>query len=411
MEMLVQFNFENFKSFRDENTLDMTATSIKEHPYNVIEYTSKDRFLKVATIYGANASGKSNVIEAFNFMRYFVLNSLAINEDINKKDEIIPVKSFAFDDNKNETSLFEVFFIVDNVEYQYGFTVDNKRIYEEWLYSRNIRRKNTTTLFQREGNDIVCGAKMKDAEKFIESVDDKTLFVTLTAKTNVKVSKIVFKWFLDSFVIDFGDSIFEAYISNYLSNEIITDEVYKKKVEEFLIAIDTGIKGIRVEEIKDDKKKKYRIFAKHATKTGEMVEIPFEEESSGTIKMFCLFNFFLKSLENGTPLFIDELNAKLHPLLVRYIVNMFHDPEINKKNAQLIFTTHDVSTLTKDVFRRDEIWFTEKDEEGVSTLFSLVEYRLDDNSKVRNDATYNKDYLSGRYGAIPILREFNILED
>lgn len=407
--MLVQFNFKNFKSFRDENTLDMSAANIKEHPYNVIEYTSKDKLLKVATIYGANASGKSNVIEAFNFMRYFVINSLAVNEDV-VKDEDIPVKSFAFDSNKNEPSLFEVFFIIDNIEYQYGFTVDNKKIHEEWLFYRNIRRKSYTTLFQRMDDDIDCGEKMTEAEKFKESVDDKTLFLTLTAKTKVKVSKKIFNWFLNSFVMNFGDEIFEVYVSSFLSNKIISDEIYKRKVEEFLTAIDTGIKGIRIEEIKDEKKKMYRIFAKHISREGQEIEIPFEEESSGTIKMFCLFNFFFKALENGTPLFIDELNAKLHPLLIRYIINMFHDPNINKNNAQLIFTTHDVSTLTKDIFRRDEIWFTEKDEDGVSTLYSLVEYRLEDNNKVRNDATYNKDYLSGRYGAIPILKEFDILK-
>ena len=140
------------------------------------------------------------------------------------------------------------------------------------------------------------------------------------------------------------------------------------------------------------------------------MELPFSLESSGTLKMFCLFDFFWDVMNTGSVLFADELNAKLHPLLMRYIINMFHDSSINKKNAQLIYTTHDTFTLTREIFRRDEIWFVEKDGYGVSKLFSLAEFKFEDDSKVRKDATYYKDYLSGRYGAVPLLREFNIME-
>lgn len=415
--MLVQFNFKNFKSFRNEATLDMTATSIKEHPYNLVETKPGNSYLKVAAIYGANASGKSNVIEAFSFMQYFVVNSLVLENVENKHSKrIIPVKGFAFDSiSSGEPSEFEVFFINNDMEYQYGFIVDKEKVHQEWLYCKKVRGRKFDILFERFCNNVECGKKMNDAEKFKDSVEDKTLFLTLTAKTKVKISKIVFQWFMNNSAVDFGDVVFESLIARGISPEILENEVYKNNIENFLVAIDTGIKGIRVEKINESKNEDggegYKVFSKHQIKgSNEYVEIPFDQESSGTQKMFCLFDFFWEVMKNGSVLFIDELNAKLHPFLVRYIINMFHDPSFNKNNAQLVYTTHDTFTLTKDIFRRDEIWFVEKDEEGVSDLYSLVEYKLEDDSKVRNDATYYKDYLSGRYGAVPLLKEYDILE-
>ena len=415
--MLVQFTFKNFKSFKNEATIDMTAMSIKEHTYNVIETKPGDKYLKVAAIYGANASGKSNVIEAFNFMRYFVINSLGLENVENKHNKrTIPVDSFTFDSiSKDEPSEFEVFFIHNDTEYQYGFVVDKEKIHTEWLYRKRVKGKKYDIIFERSYNKVECGSYMSQAEKFKDSLDNKTLFLTLTAKTKVKVSKAVFQWFWNNSAIDFGDVEFENLISCRISPEILENEVYKNKIEDFLIAVDTGINGIRVEKIDSNKNKDemqgYRIFSKHKINNGDQyLEIPFEQESSGTQKMFCLFDFIWEAMENGSVLFVDELNAKLHPYIVRYIINMFHDQSINKNNAQLVYTTHDTFTLTKDVFRRDEIWFVNKNVDGVSDLYSLAEYKLEDETKVRNDATYYKDYLSGRYGAVPLLKEFNILE-
>ena len=414
--MLIQFSFKNYKSFKNETLLDMTATSIKEHPYNLIETDNGSKYLKLAAIYGGNASGKSNVIDAFDFMRYLVINSLTLEKEENKyKKSFIPIKSFIFDNNSNtKTSEFQVFFIYKDIEYQYGFVVDKEKVHEEWLYSKTPKGKKYDTLFERIGNEIECGKKMQDADKFKDSVDETTLFLSLTAKTKIKPSKAVYQWFYNNFIVNFGDINFEKFISRSIPDEILKKDQYKIKLEEFLIAIDTGIKGISVEKIgksKESDENIYEVYSHHiVNEKGDTRKIPFDEESSGTKKMFCLFVFFFDALQNGYTLFIDELNAKLHPLLVRYIINMFHDSSKNINNAQLIFTTHDVFSLTKDTFRRDEVWFTEKDKMGISKLFSLAEYKLDDNSKVRSDATYFKDYTSGRYGAIPLLKEFNILE-
>lgn len=415
--MLIQFNFKNYRSVKNGVSLDMSATSAREHSYNLIETASKEKYLKVAALYGANASGKSNILNAFQFMRYFVLNSLSIERDsdsTDKDDTDIPISSFIFDKSaQNSSSEFEVFFIYNNVEYQYGFSLDKKKIHAEWLYSKSLRKKQFDILFERTGNKVTCGEKLISAEKFSDSIEDQTLFLSLTSKTKIIPSKKVREWFKNSIVIDFGDIVLESLISSIISPEAIENEHYKGKLEEFLSAIDTGIKGIRIEKVKEPNKQKRQctIYSQHLTKdSGKYIEIPFSEESSGTKKMFCLFDFIWTSMNSGNVLFIDELNAKLHPLLTRFIVNMFHDSSINKNNAQLIFTTHDTYILTKDIFRRDEVWFVEKDTNGVSNLYSLAEYKLDDDSKVRNDATYNKDYLAGRYGAIPLLKEFHIME-
>ena len=202
--------------------------------------------------------------------------------------------------------------------------------------------------------------------------------------------------------MDLGNAAIEALITRVLPIKI-KDEKYLKSFERFLKAIDIGIDGIRIEKIKhtssEEDETTCKVYSKHASiDASGYIEIPFSEESGGTQKMFGLYNFLFNCLNEGNTLFIDELDAKLHPLLLRYIINMFHNPDINKNNAQLIYTTHDVSTLTKETFRRDQIWFCENDKKGISNLYSLVEYKLENDKKVRNDATYNKDYLAGRYG-------------
>lgn len=403
--MLVQFTYKNFKSYKEETTLDMTATSIKEHKYNVVENEKGNDLLKVAAIYGA--------IDAFDFMRTFIIESFKRQNE----GKGIPVKRFAFDQEmRNAKAEFEVFFIYEGREYQYGFTVDNKRVHEEYLYKKNNRFKEKyDTLFERSFNKINCGPGFKEGEKFIELLGEATLFLSLISNTKIKDANKVFQWFLNTGVVDFGDVIIEGIVSRLLPISDLKDENYLKGLEEFMKAIDTGIEGIRVEEIKDtineEDEPSYKVYSKHKMLDGNgFVEIPFSEESSRTQKMFSLYRFLIYTLREGNTLLIDELDAKIHPLLLRYIINMFHNPEINKNNAQLIYTTHDIYTLTKETFRRDQIWFTEKDKNGVSSLYSLAEYKLEDNKKVRNDATYNKEYLLGRYGAIPLLKKFNLVK-
>ena len=180
---------------------------------------------------------------------------------------------------------------------------------------------------ERTGNNIECGKRMAEAEKFKDAVDDNTLFLTLTARTKVEVSKTVYQWFFNNTSVDFGNIAFESLISRRISPGILENETYKKRIEDFLIAIDTGIKGIRVEKTKDNENKEaYKVYSRHEIeKSNEYIEIPFDQESSGTQKMFCLFDFLLDVMKKGSVLFIDELNAKLHPILLNIIT--FSCPE------------------------------------------------------------------------------------
>ncbi len=403
--MLIQFNFKNFKSFRDDTSLDMTATSITEHPYNLID-TGEEKYIKTAAIYGANASGKSSVIEAFSFMKSWVVNSL--KNTANK--EGIPIKRFAFDNiSLQEPAEFEVFLKFNDKEYKYGFSLDDKKVFEEWLYVKEKNSKDSyISLFERSENHINYNSKLlKNAENFIPMMEDKTLFLSIISNAKIYYAKQVVDWFVLCSVIDYGNIIFEMALTE-LSSSLIEEKSFENKLVKFLNSIDINIEAIEVLKPQNENDKP-KIYTKHSIKgTDKFYKIPISEESSGTQKMFVLFSSLQNSLQIGIPLFIDELDAKLHPLLLRYILTMFHDKNINKNGAQLIYVTHDSYTLTKDVFRRDQIWFVEKDPDSVSHLYSLAEYKLDGDKKVRKDASYNKDYLLGKYGSVPILRGYDL---
>lgn len=407
--MLIKFNFKNFKSFKNENCLDMEAASIKEHEYNTIDIKDK-KYLKVAAIYGANASGKTNVLEAFEFMK----EKLMVSDDTNmNSNEIDNYYSFSFDaKTKNEPIALEVTFLAENKKmYQYGFEIRNKDIVSEWLYCKKINK--VTPIFDRDENKVKFNRNYKaKVNKF--DVDSKSLFLSLYRKIEKDNEdfKSVYDWFLNSYYLDLGNPKFENKINRLISLKILDDKEYRKRLIEFIKVFDLGIDDIDV-KIKDARSlenntlSQIELNAIHKNENGEKALLPFYLESKGTLKMFYLYNFIMSALEDGSRLFIDELDAKLHPLLTRYIINLVHDKEKNTGNGQLIYSTHDITNLNKETFRRDEIWFTEKDKYGISELFSLSDYKID-NTKIRNDATYNKDYLTGRYGAIPVFEEFNI---
>ncbi len=400
--MLIQFNFKNFKSFKDDSSLDMTATTITEHPYNLFS-SDGDKYVKIAAIYGANASGKSSVLEAFKFMQNWIIFSFkttATTEDI-------PIKRFAFDSEALKyPAEFEVFFKYKSNEYQYGFSLDNTKIFEEWLYLKKDNIKNEyIPLFERSKTYIKCNSKLlKGAENFASMVKNKTLFLSIISNTKVPYAKDVLDWFLAP-VIDYGDIKFESKLMKK-TPPFIENEQYQMELVEFLNSININIEGIIVEKSKDNE---IEIYTKHLMKDKKSYyKMPLSEESSGTQKIFILFNYLRGALNKGMPIFIDEFDAKLHPLLLRYILTMFHDENKNKNGAQLIYTTHDNYTLTKDIFRRDQIWFVEKGLDSVSHLYSLSRYKSDDDKKMKKDDSYSKDYLLGKYGSVPILRGYDM---
>lgn len=423
--MLIQFNFENYKSFRNDTSLDLTATKISEHNNRIVSIAN-DRLLRVAAIYGANASGKSNVHDAFRFMANYVLQSWGFGgEGTNKKHRQLKVKPFMFDkSSQNEKSTFEVFFIdsSDSTQksYQYGFSLKGNSVVEEWLYYKAKTAKEYNTIFYRNmENKRLEFEKLApiQAETIKSALEAETLIVSLGAKLKIPKLKMVYNWFWNNEVIDFSNDFESLFRSNTLPKNFVEDSDVQKLVVQFFNSFDESIIGFDIKKISvegnnDDENESYTISAKHKIiNSDEVALIPLQDESKGTLEMFSLFPFMQQVLNNGSVLFVDELNTKLHPLLVRNVILTFANPEINTKNAQLIFTTHDSWQLSNNLLRRDEIWFTEKNSDGISSLYSLADFVDEDGVKIRKDESYEKNYLLGKYGAIPSLKTIDFLKE
>lgn len=417
--MLVQFTFNNFKSFRDEVTLDMTASGISEHKNHVADIAN-DKILKIAAIYGANASGKSNIYDAYKYMTYYVVNSFKFGgEDTSESENnYLNPTPFIFDgSSKNEASSFEIFF-VDNEDktaktYQYGFKLKSNEVIEEWLYYKSKTSKDYRSIFYRNKDEKNQYDGIKKGSDNIEmSLEKETLIVSLGSKLKISKLKMVRDWFMKNELVDFGNPAENYLLSRIIPKDFIDEKDEQMAVIKYLSTFDDAIKDFDVERKQTDgNKNRIKINAFHKMiDSDDLGVLPFKDESSGTLKMFALYAPIKSVLEKGSTLFIDELNTRLHPLLVRNIILMFSNPKLNLNNAQLLFTTHDSWQLSNDVLRRDEIWFVDKSSDGVSDLFSLIDFVDNEGGKIRKDEMYSKNYLLGKYGAIPILKSFNILK-
>jgi AAA15 family ATPase/GTPase len=424
--MLLQFNFKNYKSFRDGATLDMSATKITEFSDRVISI-GNEKVLPVAAIFGANASGKSNVQEAFRFMATYVVQSFAFggeSTDVRGKRRFLNSTPFLFDaDSSNAESTFEVYFI-DSEEhgaktYNYGFVIDKNGVAEEWLnYASKSSRGKFRTIFYRDvkSNELdLSGLPEKNRENIEVALERETLVVSLGAKLKISRLKFIRDWFVNLNFADYGEPFENLIMSRLIPDGFDSDKNVRKNVVKYLSAFDDSIVDFIVEKApddKDDEDEHFKIEAVHKmVNSNKTVSIPLNEESAGTLKMFSLYPVFFETLTVGSVLFIDELNARLHPLLVRSFIIAFLDPEINVNHAQLVFTSHDSWQLNSNLLRRDEIWFTEKDHDGISTLYSLADFLDDDGLKIRKDENYEKNYLLGKYGAIPSLKSLDIFRE
>lgn len=423
--MLIQFNFKNFKSFRDEVSLDLSATKITEHESHVVDIAN-DKLLKVAAIYGANASGKSNVYDAFDYMTYYVAESFNFGgeEDSRwkKESKYLKVTPFLFDEKScDEESTFEVFY-VDNAEnsgkiYQYGFSLRRNEVVEEWLYSKAKTARNNyrTVFYRKKGEELEMNGFFKNhMENIKASLNKETLIVSLGTKLRIDKLKKVRDWFMNNEILDFGDPAENYFRSRMLPEGFIDSKDVQGNVVKYFSSFDEAIQDFDVEELQQEDEKDtgkgYKIDALHRMADSQkMASIPLKLESSGTLKMFALYPSLKDVLDHGGTLFIDELNARLHPLLVRNIILTFLSPEINTQNAQLIFTTHDIWQFSNELLRRDEIWLVNKNRDGVSDLYSLADFKDEEGNKVRRDEALSKKYLTGNYGAIPALKPMNML--
>ena len=419
--MLIQFRFKNFKSFRDDTILDLSATKITEHSDRVIS-AGYDKLLPTAAIFGANASGKSNVIEAFRYMMTYVIESFSYGGDPNDrktKNKKLKYTPFLFDSASRDAEFsFEVYFMGTEERgyksYNYGFTLNQDGVIEEWLNSKAKTAREYKHVFYRNGNELdLSGLPTKSQELIRISLNKEALIVSLGAKLKVTKLKSIRDWFYNTNFTNFGNPYENVFLSSLIPDGFAENKSVQDKVVAYFSSFDSSIIGFHTEVLKgeDEDHRHVKIDAIHCMVNGGPASMPLEEESDGTLKMFALYPALQDTLENGGVLFVDELNARLHPLLVRSFLITFLNPEINSKHAQLVFTTHDSWQLSNNLLRRDEIWFTEKDDSGVSALYSLADFVDEDGIKIRKDESYEKNYLLGKYGAIPTLKYFDMFRE
>ncbi len=419
--MLIQFNFKNFKSFKEEASLDMSATKITEFSDRVVSVGS-EKILPVAAIYGANASGKSNICNAFSYMSNYVINSFRYGDDGESFDQYSPTPFLLDSVSVESESFFEVYFTMpdDPMErtYHYGFCVDAEGVTEEWMNSRAKSARKFSAVFYRSTKDgelDLSGFTAKTRENLRISLSNQVLVVSLGAKLQIEECKKVRNWFIKNQGANYGNPFYHMAASRILPRGFTDDKQVQQNVVRYLSSFDDSIKGFKVKQLPGDKEEKedlYEIYALHKTNDSDkMVEIPLEMESAGTQKMFSLYQDLEEVLNTGSLLFVDELNASLHPLLVRNFLLLFLNPEINKNHAQLVFTVHDTWLLSNQMLRRDEIWFVEKDENGASSLYSLADFKDEDGTHIRKDESYEKNYLYGKYGAIPVLKSMDVFRE
>ena len=399
--MLCQFTVRNFKSIRDAVTFDMQATAISEHEDRIIKDKDEELYLPVSAVYGPNGGGKSNVLEALHSLVTKVLRPLyatSNNEEIAIKMKKLVIEPFAFDEEtRNKPTEFELFFRTEMAEYRYELTVKREIIEYERLDRIKLDTGRKSALFERDEDEITLKGAFSRLKTSDELSDTLPLlsYLGITYRKN-EVVQDVLDWFDEEInFLNYGNPMQELRMAVSKSEDV------KKLMLHMIQEMDLDIVDFRVEEKENDR---IEVFTKHIIDEYE-AELNLFDESSGTKKLFGLLPFIAKSLLKGTTLVIDELDAKIHPVLLKYLIMTFSDMEKNKKGAQLIFTSHDLSTMNSEVFRRDEIWFVAKGNRQNSKLYSLVEFKNKKGESVRKDAKFDKQYLEGKYGADPYLRK------
>ena len=417
--MLIEFSVSNYLSFKNKATLNMLATSIKEHVDTNIFSTDRYHLLKGAVIYGANASGKSNMIRAMSTMRRLVLQSF----EQSSADDLDITPFLLNTDNEHRPSSFETIFLIDNIRYRYGFEVDNFTIRSEWLFEST---KNTEKpLFIREDDGIEVMKGFPEGKNLEVRTRNNALFLAVADQFNGRIAQKIIKWF-NNFISISGLS-HEGYKA--VTFGMLENKQTRNTLLDFYKKLDLGFDEINIlkkqfnpkelpTDLPDDLIKQFitdfegaykidikTVHKRYDGKNKEVGNVEFDmrsQESSGTNKLFNISGPIFDVLNEGGLLVVDELDASLHPLLTLAITKLYNSNEFNKNNAQLIFATHDTNLLNHGNYRRDQIYFVEKDQYGASDIYSLVEYK-EDGKTIRKDRSFEKEYIDGRYGAIPVI--------
>ena len=393
--MLCQFGFKNFKSYKNETIFDFQAGELSEFKESLIKDDKATPLLPVSVVYGPNGGGKTTLLQALSClitMVVFPIHELKKNRINLIVQQRVNCEPFLYDEkSKNEPTEFNLYFRKNNNEYRYYVAIKNDIVVSESLFRRGIGAKKTAVIFTREENNIDLGASIGKSG-INTDVNPKMLFLSFLAiNYNISVIVEVQEWFESCVIRNYANPITDLKI---MINE---NESFKKPFLNLLNEM-----GIDVCDYHYDSEKEDFLLTRKVNNVDYSLSL--SKESAGTRKLFGSLPILMIALQTGRLAIIDELDAKLHPKLLRYIISLFTDPKINKFGAQLLFTSHDMSTMSNEVFRRDEIWFAALDDEHSSELYSLYEIRKEDGKRVNATASYNKQYLEGRYGADPYFK-------
>ncbi len=394
--MLCQFGFKNFKSYKNETIFDFQAGELSEFKDSLITVDKATPLLPVSVVYGPNGGGKTTLLQALSClitMVVFPIHELKKNRMNLIVQQRVNCEPFLYDEkSKNEPTEFNLYFRKNNNEYRYYVAIKNDIVVSESLFRRGIGAKKTAVIFTREENNIDLGASIGKSG-INTDVNPKMLFLSFLAiNYNISVIVEVQEWFESCVIRNYANPITDLKI---MINE---NESFKKPFLNLLNEM-----GIDVCDYRYDSEKEDFLLTRKVNNVDYSLSL--SKESAGTRKLFGSLPILMIALQTGRLAIIDELDAKLHPKLLRYIISLFTDPKINKFGAQLLFTSHDMSTMSNEVFRRDEIWFAALDDEHSSELYSLYEIRKEDGKRVNATASYNKQYLEGRYGADPYFKK------
>ena len=412
--MLIDFSVTNFRSFYTTKTLSLTAQSINELKENVIT-SQKRKTLKSVAIYGANSSGKSNLIQAMLTMQACLLQSVKLNPG----DKLYYDPFLLTPNSSKEPTRFEITFIHNNTYYRYGFEYTLTDIINEWLFTKTSRKVQYLFIRTPQGIDY-DDSRFPDGIGMETKVNSNRLFLSLCAQLGGRIANEVMEWFQFKFNIIAGlnNIQYRAFSLNSLHHATsITNDI-----KSFLHNMKLGFNDVKTKETPNSNKETSMDFINSIMSARNIqllsihniydeLGLPVDSyefdfaarESAGTNKLFDLSGPIFVTLHNGGVFIIDELDAKMHPLISLQLIMLFHNKKTNPLGAQLIFSTHDTHLLSTKIMRRDQIWFTEKDIREQSDLYCLMDFVLPDGTKPRNDSNYERNYIAGRYGAIPYL--------